>query len=94
MKIFETAGFCLVAIAAKRHATDPTFCPLFAQVAFCTALLALFIMDRDMPQALFQAHCLESIIVIIEELLLVPFFCMGYLAHLANNLLSGKHPIL
>jgi hypothetical protein len=88
MKVFETAGFCLVTIAAKRHAADPTccplfapvahcaadptFCPLFAPVAHCTVLLAFaFTMDRDMPQALFQAHCLESIIVIVEELLLI-----------------------
>ena len=83
MKVFETAGFCLVTIAGKRHAADPTFrplfatvahcaadptfCPIFAQVAHCTVLLAfVFLTDRDMPQALFQAHCLESIIVIVE----------------------------
>jgi hypothetical protein len=93
MKIFETAGFCPVTIAAKRHAPDPPFCLLFAQVACRTVLLAfVFTTDRDMPQALFAAHCLESIIVIVEELLLILFFHLGYLALLAN-LLSGEHPI-
>ena len=92
MKIFETAGFCVVAIAAKRHAADQTFCPPFV-AAHCTSLLAFVLTtDRDMPQAFFQAHRLESIVVIIEELLLICRCLTSYLMHLVN-LLSGEHPI-
>jgi hypothetical protein len=69
IKIFETAGFCLVTIAATKHqAADLTFCQCFAQFAHCTVLLFfVFTMDRDMLQVLF----IESIIVAVEDLLLI-----------------------
>ena len=62
MEIFETAGFWVVSIAAKRHAADKTFCPLFVAVAHCTVPLGFASsMDRDMPQEFFHAHHLESL---------------------------------
>jgi hypothetical protein len=90
MKIFETAGFCLVTIAAKCHAADPTFYQLF-EVAHCTILLAfVFTAHWDMPQALFEAYCLESIIVIVEEHLLIRICSTGYPTHLVNLLNTTK----
>jgi hypothetical protein len=45
---------------------------LLRQVVHCAVLLA-FVVNRvrDKPQAFFQAHHLESIVVVIEELLLM-----------------------